>query len=146
LVPKTFMAGWVLAKQDTGGREPIGQRIIEVPDRLEQFENRDSRATFTAYVPPMSIERGKKLVKGQNPAKVSVACAACHGTDLRGLGPIPSIAGRSPTYVFRQLYEFQTGVRAGPGAPAMQSTVVNLDQSDMIAIAAYLASLVPVNK
>jgi cytochrome c553 len=140
--PKTFVAGWFLAALASGEQEPIGQRIIEIPDQLEQFESRDSRATFTAYVPPQSIQKGESLVFGRDTAKV-FACTGCHGKDLRGLDAIPSIAGRSPTYVFRQLHEFQTGVRGGPRAQLMKDIVSKLNQSDMIAIAAYLASLKP---
>jgi len=33
-VPKTFVAGWFLAAADSGEKEPIGQRIIEVPEDL----------------------------------------------------------------------------------------------------------------
>lgn len=141
-VPGTVAAGWVLAVQANGGAEPIGQRIIELPDHPEDFESRDARATFTAHVPPRSLERGHVLVSGQDPAKAP-ACATCHGEDLRGRDAVPSIAGRSPTYVFRQLHEIKTGVRTGPSVALMQQTVARLNQEDMIAIAAYLGSLTP---
>jgi cytochrome c553 len=140
--PKTFVAGWFLAKSDSSETEPIGQRIIELPDQLEQFESRDSHATFTAYVPPGSLARGQALVTGQDLGRAP-ACATCHGTDLHGLQAIPSIAGRSPSYVFRQLHEIKTGVRAGAGVQPMKETVAKLNHDDMIAIAAYLASLMP---
>jgi cytochrome c553 len=141
-VPKTFVAGWFLAKQEAGGWEPVGQRIIETPDRLEHFDSRDSRATFTAYVPPMSLKRGQTLVSGQDLGK-TLACATCHGKDLRGVDAVPSIAGRSPTYVFRQLHEMKIGLRAGASALPMQGIVAKLSHDDMIAIAAYLGSLEP---
>jgi cytochrome c553 len=140
--PKTFVAGWFLAKDESNETEPVGLRIIEIPDQLDQFESRDTHATFTAYVAPGSVATGKALVTGQDLSKAP-ACATCHGTDLRGLGALPSIAGRSPTYVFRQLYEIKAGVRAGAGVQRMIETVAKMSQSDMIAIAAYLASLEP---
>ena len=40
-------------------------------------------------------------------------CATCHGQGLKGLGNVPPLAGRSPTYTVRQLYDFQSGARAG---------------------------------
>ncbi len=139
-VPKTYVTAWILAKSRSNELEPIGQRIIELPDNLEDFEHRDGYATFTAYVPPSSLKRGEILVSGQNAAKAP-ACAQCHGQDLRGMGEIPSIAGRSPTYIFRQLHEIKTGVRDGAGIQPMKQNVANLNHEDMIAIAAYLASL-----
>jgi len=142
MAPKTFVAGWFLAKNESAGTEPIGQRIIEIPDQLDQFESRDSRATFTAYVPPGSLARGKALVAGLDLQKTP-ACATCHGTELRGHEAVPSIAGRSPTYVFRQLHEIKAGIRAGAGVLPMKETVAKLNHDDMIAISAYLASLQP---
>lgn len=141
-VPKTYVTAWILAKSNSTDIEAIGQRIIELPDNPENFENRDGYATFTAYVPPLSIKRGEALVAGREVAKAP-ACANCHGKDLRGLDTIPSIAGRSPTYIFRQLYEIKTGVRAGTAIQPMKENVAKLDHDDMIAIAAYLASLNP---
>jgi hypothetical protein len=44
-----------------GDQEPIGQRIVEVPEDAEQFVSRDTRARFVAYVPVGSIKRGQEL-------------------------------------------------------------------------------------
>ncbi len=87
-VPKTFVAGWFLAASNTGEKEPIGQRIIEVPEDLEQFENRDPRSQFIAYVPIGSIAKGAALVSTGGEGK-TLQCAICHGQDLKGLGGIP---------------------------------------------------------
>jgi hypothetical protein len=46
-VPKTYVAGLLWAAVDTGEREPLGARIVEVPDDLLRFESRDPRS------PPM---------------------------------------------------------------------------------------------
>ena len=112
-VPKTYVAWLIYAVSKEGGQEPIGHRIVEVPDDLDRFELYDSRATFTAYVPVGSMEKGETLVTTGGAGK-TVPCGICHGPDLKGLGPIPSIAGRSPSYIVRQLYDFQHGERAGP--------------------------------
>jgi cytochrome c553 len=138
-VPKTVVAGWFLAPADTREKEPIGQRIIEVPEDVEQFENRDPRSQFIAYVPVGSVARGADLVSSGGAGK-TLQCAICHGQDLKGLGNVPSIAGRSPSYVVRQLYDIQSGARAGTAAQLMQATVANLTVEDMASIAAYLAS------
>ena len=141
LVPKSYVTGWHLAALPGGEREPIGQRIIEVPRHLEHFVSRDSRAVFLAYVPIGSVERGRALVAGSD--GTTVACAGCHGPDLRGLAAIPPLAGRSPTYLVRQLYDFKHGARAGGGSLQMQPVVKRLEIADMISIAAYAASLPP---
>jgi cytochrome c553 len=140
-VPKTHVAGWFLAATPGDETESIGDRIIEVPEDLERFEMRDARSTFVAYAPPGSIEQGRQLATTGNGK--SAPCTVCHGPELKGLGPIPGIAGRSPSYLMRQLYDFQHGARAGPWSPLMTPNVVGLALGDMVALAAYAASLPP---
>jgi len=87
-----------------------------------------------------SLERGRALVAGD--AVKSASCGICHGTDLKGLGPI-RYRRRSPSYLVRQLYDFQTGARAGEWSGLMRPIVQKLSLDDMIALAAYAASLSP---
>ena len=142
MAPKTEVEGWHLCDLKNGEKEPIGHRIVEVPEDLQQFVSRDSRSRFIAYVPTGSIEKGKALASTGGGGR-TVQCGICHGPDLRGLGPIPGIAGRSPSYLIRQLYDFQHGVRAGIGSALMKPTVEKLTMEDMIALAAYAGSLEP---
>jgi cytochrome c553 len=141
-VPRTFVAGWHLAAATPSDTEPIGQRIVEVPEDLERFESRDARARFVAYVPPGSIGKGRALVATGGGGR-TLQCATCHGPELKGLGPVPGIAGRSPSYIVRQLFDFKHGARAGAGAPLMTPAVEKLTLDDMISLAAYAASLEP---
>jgi cytochrome c553 len=140
--PKTYVAWLIYAATKESGQEPIGDRIVEVPDDLDQFEAYDAHAKFTAYVPPGSVMRGEALVTTGGAGK-TVQCGICHGPDLRGLGPIPGIAGRSPSYITRQLYDFQHGARAGEWSPLMARVVTNFTDQDLVSIAAYLASRDP---
>ena len=74
----------------------------------------------------------------------TLACTICHGADLKGLAPAPPIAGRSPTYLARALYDFKAGARNGPGgAQLMKPVAAGLDLDDMVALAAYIGSLAP---
>ena len=142
MVPKSFVTGWHLAAVTTGEKEPIGQRIIEVPEDLEQFVSRDTRSRFVAYVPNGSIQMGQQLATTGGNGK-TVQCSLCHGPELKGVGPIPGIAGRSPTYTVRQLYDFKHGARAGSASQLMTQSVEKLTIDDMITLAAYVASLKP---
>src|SRR5262245_62995295 len=56
--PKAYVAGVLWAAMETGEREPLGARIVEVPGDLLRFESRDPRLTFTAYVQVGSIAMG----------------------------------------------------------------------------------------
>jgi len=141
-VPKNYIERNFFVLSKSGGTEPLGQRIIEVPDDVEQYHLRDARTQFTAYVPVGSIAKGKDLVKTGG-GGTTVPCAGCHGADLKGVGPIPQIAGRSPSYIVRQLYDFKYGARKGVSSAPMMATVERLSEKDMISLAAYVASLAP---
>lgn len=140
-VPETRVSGWKHVPVEGGGSEPLGRRIVEVPEDPERTRLRDPRSGFVAYVPPGSVARGEELAAGRSDRTVS--CAPCHGDDLGGVGPVPGIAGRSPSYLVRQLYDLQAGSRRGPWAPLMDEAVERLAVDDMIALAAYAASLDP---
>jgi cytochrome c553 len=137
-VPRTFVAGAMLSKVPDGGDEPIGARIIEFPIDLERAENRDSRTPYLAYVPVGSIKRGSALAAGIG----ALPCAVCHGPGLKGLGDVPRLAGRSPSYLMRQLYDFKSGARVGASS-LMKPVVANLSQDDMISLSAFVSSLKP---
>jgi cytochrome c553 len=139
-VPHTHVAAWSLAVDTVLPREPIGRRIIEVPQNVEQFERRDSRTRYTAYVPLGSIRAGEALVR-TGAVNVTLACTDCHGADLKGVGLIPRIIGRSPSYIVRELFDFQAGFRSGVQVAPMTEVAKNLRVDDMIAIASYLATL-----
>jgi cytochrome c553 len=90
-------------------------------------------------VPPGSIKKGAALVASGGGK--TTPCGVCHGPDLKGLGPVPALAGRSPSYIVRQLFDIQQGTRHGLWSPLMKPVVEHLTQDDMLAIAAYAASL-----
>ena len=137
-VPKTRLTGNVFFKLPGNEIEPIGSRIIESPEDNDRFELRDPHSGFIAYVPPGSVQKGGVLVAGGG--NKTIPCATCHGLDLQGLGPVPAIAGRSPSYIMRQLWDMQQGTRKGEWSPLMKPVVEKLTQDDMLNIAAYVAS------
>ena len=141
-VPVTQIARVFYMLVKDGGTEPIGQRIIETPVDAAQFEHRDTRSQFIAYVPKGSIAKGEVLATTGG-AGITTPCITCHGPDLRGVAPIPGIAGRSPSYLVRQLYDFQQHARAGSAGAPMGPVVEKLSPDDMISLAAYVTSLTP---
>ena len=142
-VPKTYVSDGHRRYVRPGGEtEPIGHRIIEVPQDPLRVTSRDPHCGFIVYVPVGSIARGEELVTTGGSGK-TFACAICHGPSLTGLGEVPDIAGHSPTYIVRQLYGFQTGARTSGMAQLMKAVVAQLGQDDMVAIAAYVASRAP---
>jgi cytochrome c553 len=141
-VPKSWVNnGRMRLPLPSGGTEPLGNRIITLPQDPSRVEARDPHSGFIAYVPPGSLKRGEALVNGSSGK--TVACAICHGEGLTGLGDIPRLAGVHPIYIVRQLFDFQVGANTSSAAAQMKKVVEKLSEDDMIAIAAYAASLNP---
>jgi cytochrome c553 len=134
--PKTKVNnGLFLAEGDE--KEPLGNRIVEVPVNAEATEIlRDPHSGFNAYVPVGSIKKGEALAKTKQ-------CALCHGEGLKGLGPVPPLAGRSPSYLMRQMYDMQKGFRDGLWTGLMKPVVANLSEQELMEISAYVAAQAP---
>ncbi|HJR70030.1 MAG TPA: c-type cytochrome [Gammaproteobacteria bacterium] len=141
-VPKTRILGGMHLKLEgtDAGTEPLGRRIVESPINTEHTERlRNPRSGFVAYVPRGSIARGEALARGGK----TTACAVCHGENLDGLAIVPSLRGRSPSYLARQLADMKEGKRRGAWTPLMTPVVAPLTADDILNLAAYLASLEP---
>lgn len=142
-VPKSWVnRGRMRFPLPGGATEPLGNRIITLPQDPERIESRDPHIGFIAYVPFGSLKRGEALVKTGGSGK-TVQCGICHGPDLNGLGEIPRIAGLHPIYIARQLYNFKSGASAGVQDVLMKQVVTRLTDEDIVALAAYVGSLAP---
>lgn len=78
--------------------------------------------------------QGKKLAK-------EFKCKKCHNENgISDDEDIPSIAGQRATYIFKQLHDFQKGVREDDD---MKKYTKDMTQEDMVHLAAWFASLEP---
>jgi cytochrome c553 len=142
MVPMSYLGpGRMRFAVNGGGKEPIGNRIIELPDDLAAARSRDPHTTFTAYVPMGSIAKGKALA--ETGGGKTIGCENCHGMGLKGMSSVPRLAGMHPIGLVRQLYNFQTGASNGQAAQQMRLVAMNLTDEDILDLAAYAASLPP---
>lgn len=149
LVPPTRIVNNLFLPTSAERTEPIAGRIIEVPEDESQTELlRNPHVGFVAYVPPGSLEKGKDLVTTGGMTVVgntimqgrTTACLTCHGLDLMGVAEVPPIAGRSASYIARQMWDIQQGTRNGEAVQLMKMAIARLTTDDITAIAAYVAS------
>ena len=151
VVPKSYEAGGLYALRPGNETEPLGDRMVEISDDIERHELRDPGETFTVYVQPGTLAKGQRIAVDA-PATSPARCAQCHGEDLRGLSaikpgqagqPAPPIAGRSPSYMLRQLAAFRTKTRNGATSAPMQVVAAALTLDEMIAAVTYAGSRTP---
>jgi len=148
-VPATRIVNNLFLPTSEERTEPIAGRIIEVPENEEQTETyRNPRIGFVAYVPPGSIKKGEDLVTtgGMRVVGDSIVqgkttpCVTCHGLNLMGVADVPPIAGRSPSYIVRQIWDIQQGTRNGAAVQLMKMAVATLTPEDLVSVAAYVGS------
>jgi cytochrome c553 len=138
-IPRMTVMGWIYVTDPRGGQERLGQRVIEWAPDGNRHEQRDDEMRYIAFVPPGSLNRGRKIATTGR-GDLTQPCVSCHGEHLQGIGLIPPLAGRSPTYLIRQLVAFRNQDRTGSSAAPMQLVAAKLAVSDMIAVAAYAAA------
>lgn len=68
----------------------------------------------------------------------AASCAACHGTDGRGQGAVPPIAGRDAEQLLRTLLEFKNGQR--PAATVMAQHAKGYSDEELRRIAQVFAA------
>ena len=149
VVPTTRIVGNLFLPTSPDRTEAIAGRIVEVPEDEEQTElYRNPRVGFVAYAPPGSVEKGRDLVTTGGMRVVgntivqgrTTPCVTCHGLDLMGVADVPPIAGRSPSYIVRQMWDIQQGTRNGAAVQLMKMAITRLTNDDLVSIAAYVAS------
>jgi cytochrome c553 len=95
-----------------------------------------------AEVSAAVLARGRLLVTDGDQAHGVPACSGCHGPKLTGMEPaIPGLVGLRATYISAQLGAFRYGTRTAAEPDCMQLVAASLTESDVTAVAAWLASL-----
>jgi len=91
---------------------------------------------------PALLARGHALATQGDPGHGVPACMGCHGPALTGMEPaIPRLVGLHANYISAQLGAFRYGTRTAPAPDCMQIVAGSLTESDVTAVAAWLASL-----
>lgn len=89
------------------------------------------------------IAAGKKIYQGGNPKTGASACMGCHGPKGKGMGPgkIPYLKSQHADYVSKQLRDFKSATRANDNASMMQDVAKKMSDSEIDAVAVYIASM-----
>ena len=89
------------------------------------------------------IEKGETIYRGGITETSVPACIACHGPAGEGNGPakFPLLKSQHPEYTVMQLQKFKDGSRANDPGKMMGNVSVRMLESEMQAVAAYLAGI-----
>lgn len=95
-----------------------------------------------AAASPALLSRGRALVTEGDAVHGVPPCSACHGPALTGMEPaIPGLVGLHASYISAQLGAWRYGTRTAAAPDCMQLVAASLTESDVTAVAAWLASL-----
>lgn len=92
-------------------------------------------------------KKGEKLFLEGNPKSGVYGCVNCHGERGKGKAPnisqFPRIGGQHRDYLIKQLKDFQAGRRSNDPAGMMSDIAKKLTESEIKAVAEYLAAQLP---
>lgn len=95
-------------------------------------------------IDPVVSEEGRKLVELGAWDKMVPACVQCHGPGSRGVGMhFPALAGQHANYIVSQLYAWKQDTRKNDPNQLMKGIADRLNDSQIKAVAEYLASQKP---
>ena len=148
--PAGYLMNQLVAFRDGRRRYPPMNYLLEyLPDPFLQ----KTADYFAALRPPpvqkaatdvsdALLQRGRSLVTEGDPAHGVPACSGCHGPKLTGMEPgIPGLVGHHKSYISAQLGAFRYGTRTAAEPDCMQLVAASLTESDVTAVAAWLASV-----
>ena len=94
-------------------------------------------------VPEEYIEQAKKLYQSGDSDRDIPACIACHSADGKGIATagFPAIGGQQPQYTIATLKAFRSGQRNNDDKEVMQMVANKMSDTQIDALAYYLAGL-----
>ena len=146
--PAGYLFNQLVAFRDGTRRyAPMNYLVAYLPDAYlreiaEHFARQ--RPAFAAREEPRidaaAIARGKALATSGDGARQIPACVACHGAGLTGMEPgIPGLVGLRAAYIAGQLTRWRVGERKAAEPDCMKRIATRLAESDIAAVATYLA-------
>jgi len=120
--------GWTLAAVVTAALFGVQAMAQEPPAGTEP--------AGTEVAPPAATLDGATLFMQRT-------CFACHGKDAKTpiLPEYPKLAGQNEAYMVRQIMDIKSGARNNGNTAAMQGILHLVNEDEIKALAAYLATL-----
>ena len=130
-----------------GARSNDGGQMAAIVTEIEPAQFKEAAAYFSSLTPPPPVipEDGKgpapavvSLVDDGDPGRDIPACASCHMPESAAA---PYLTSQHADYIAKQLRDFRSGERANDTTSRMTAIAKALDDREIDALAAYLASM-----
>jgi len=130
------MADYANGRRADAVMAPIARRLsAEAQRQVSHYY-----AALPTTAPPLGT--APRLYAHGDAARGLRACAECHGADGQGVGPAnPAVAGQPQVYTAEQLRRWKRGLRRNDAGDEMGSAARGLSESEIEALAAYLAGV-----
>ncbi len=111
-----------------------------IAEALSNEEIRNLGAYYTSLPPPTPTVVPDAL--GQSGEKLALRhrCRSCHSEDYNGFRAAARLSGQREDVLLKALRDFKSGKRVGSGVASMADATFELSDSDMQALARYMAS------
>ncbi len=115
--------------------------MSQVVSDLEKQDMYDLAAYFTAKPWPkvQQPQASAEATKQAQTANTAVGCTGCHLDRYQGTGTAPRISDQNQEYLAQTMIAFRNKTRGNN--PGMSSLMESISESDINALAAYLAAL-----
>ena len=109
---------------------------------LNNEEIRNLGAYYASLPPPKPELASAADALAQSGARLAAQhrCRSCHADDYSGIGPAARLAGQREDVLLKALRDFKAGTRVGSGVASMADVVYQLSDTDMQALAHYMAT------
>lgn len=119
---------------------PISTQIAEKDfELIANYFSEKPRIPDDATDPELR-KQGEHIFTKGFPGRMD-ACTKCHGNEGEGTAKYPRLNGQHPQYLVQELKNFKSGKRSNDANEEMRKIARQLTESDMQAVAHYLASL-----
>ena len=111
-----------------------------IAEALSNEEIRNLGAYYASLPPPVPSAEPDAL--GQLGEKIALMhrCKSCHGDDYNGFRAAARLSGQREDVLLKALRDFKSGVRISSGVASMSDVTYELTDSDMQALAHYMAT------
>jgi cytochrome c553 len=129
---------WQLVYFRSGARK--SEIMVPVAESLSNEEIRNLGAYYASLPPPKPQTQPDALAQAGEKLAVEHRCRSCHSDDYNGFRAAARLSGQREDVLLKALHEYKSGTRIGSGVASMADVTFDLSDSDMQALAHYMAS------